>query len=174
MMVSPTDSPEDRNGIDALRQELMREIHRLQRVSTRGFMALALFLAVSCIARWDFIFLPSPEVVTAFLGKPPSARSISMVLILYTFSALLLSLSRMTAGIEHQSSFCHVGFLGAFFLFYYFGASLDENFWAVFGSGMTIIGVESYRIWLYCSEAVSQKKEDVEYVTRTGKPPPHG
>src|SRR5665647_2615364 len=161
-----------RGSADALRQELIKDIDRLHRFSTRGILALSLFLVVSILAWWGFFFLPAPDTVTALLGKPPSANIIGIALLLYTFSAILLSLSRMTAGIEHRSSFSHVGFLTAFFLFYYFGKSLEENYWAVFGSGITILGVESYRIWTYCAEGITKKKEDIEFVTRTGRPPP--
>jgi hypothetical protein len=167
-----TDNNINRNGADMLRQELTSEIDRLNRLSTRGILALALFILVSLLAWWGFPFLPAPESVTALLGKPPSARIISIALLLYTFSAIILSLSRMTAGIEHRSSFSHVGYLTGFFLFYYFGKSLEENYWAVFGAGITILGVESYRIWTYCSEGISKNREDLEYVTRTGRPPP--
>lgn len=162
----------DINSVDALRQELLQEINRLNRFSTRGIMALSLFLVVSMLAWWGFPYFPSPETVTAYLGKPPSARMISIVLLLYTFSAIILSLSRMTSGIEHRSSFSHVGFLTAFFLFYYFGKSLEDNYWAVFGAGITILGVESYRIWTFCAEGIAKNREDIEYVTRNGRPPP--
>jgi hypothetical protein len=160
------------NSADILRQELLKEISRLDRFSSRGILALSMFLVVCLLAWWGFSFLPAPESVTAILGKPPSASIISIVLLLYTFSAIILSLSRMAAGIEHNSSFSHVGFLTAFFLFYYFGKSLEENYWAVFGSGITILGVESYRIWSFCTEGISKNREDIEYVTRTGRLPP--
>jgi len=166
------DIVETRDSADKLRQELQKEIDRLNRFSTRGLLALSMFLVVSILAWWGFPFLPAPETVTAVLGKPPTAPIISIVLLIYTFSAIILSLSRMAAGIEHGSSFSHVGFLTAFFLFYYFGKSLDENFWAVLGSGITILGVESYRIWTFCAEGISKNREDLEYVTRTGRPPP--
>jgi len=166
---------ESEDGADRLRQELIaeinREILRLQRFSTRGVLAMALFLVISLLAWWGFPFLPAPETATALLGKPPSARIISIALLVYTFSALILSLARMSAGVEHRSSFSHVGFLASFFLFYYFGRSLQENYWAVFGAGITILGVESYRIWSFCSEVISKKQEDRVYVTRTGRPP---
>jgi hypothetical protein len=162
---------ETRDGVDILREELVREINRLNRFSTRGIQALALFLVVSTCAWLDFPFCPNPDTVIALLGNPPSARIISAVLLLYTFSALILGLSRMTTGVEHRSSFSHVGYLTAFFLFYYFGKSLHENYWAVFGAGITILGVESYRIWSFCAEGISKKREDIEYMTRTGKPP---
>jgi hypothetical protein len=161
-----------RDSADALRQELTKEINRLNRFSTRGILALSLFLVVSILAWWGFPFLPAPETVTAYLGKPPSARIVSIALLFYTFSAIILSLSRMAAGIEYLGSFSHVGFLTGFFLFYYFGKSLEDNYWAVFGAGITVLGVESYRIWSYCSEGISKNKEDLEYVTRTGRPPP--
>lgn len=166
------DSDQNRNGAENLRQELMKEISRLNRFSSRGILALALFLVVSIFAWWGFFFLPAPETVTALLGKPPSARLISIVLLLYTFSAIILSLSRMTTGVEHRSSFSHVGYLTAFYLFYYFGRSLQDNYWAVFGAGITILGVESYRIWTFCTEGIARKQEDIDYVTRTGRPPP--
>lgn len=168
----PADINEDRNNIDVLRQGLIKEIKRLKRFSTRGILALSLFLVVSALAWQGFPFLPAPDTITAFIGKPPSAGIISIVLLIYTFSAIILSLSRMAAGIEHNGSFSHVGFLTGFFLFYYFGKSLEDNYWAVLGAGITILGVESYRIWSYCSEGISQKKEDLEFVTRTGRPPP--
>ncbi len=166
------DNCEAQNDSDLLREGLLEEINRLTRFSTRGIIALALFLVVSILAWRGFPFLPAPDTVIPLLGKPPSAGIISTVLLLYTFSAILLSLSRMTAGIEHRSSFSHVGFLTAFFLFYYFGKSLEGNYWAVFGSGITILGVESYRIWTYCAEGISKSREDIEYVIRTGRPPP--
>lgn len=156
---------------EELLEEINREVSRLNRLSTRGVVALALFLFISILAWWGFLFLPAPDAVTAYLGKPPPASVVSIVLLIYTFSALILSLSRMASGIEHKSSFGHVGFLSAFFLFYYFGKALEENYWAVFGAGITILGVESYRIWTFCAEGISRKKEDLEYVTRTGKPP---
>jgi hypothetical protein len=161
-----------RDSADLLRQELIQDISRLNRFSIRGVLALSLFLVVSILAWSGFFFLPAPDTVTALLGRPPSARIISIALLIYTFSAIILSLSRMTAGIEHRSSFGHVGFLTGFFLFYYFGKSLDENYWAVFGSGITILGVESYRIWTFCAEGITKNREDIEYIARTGRHPP--
>lgn len=163
---------ESRDNVDVLRQELVREINRLSRLSSRGIMALSLFLIVSIMAWWNFPLLPAPDAVIAVLGKPPTARMVSIALLLYTFSATILSLTRMIAGIEHRSSFVHVGFLTGFFLFYYFGKTLEDNYWAVLGAGITILGVESYRIWSFCSEGIAKNREDMEYVNRTGRRPP--
>lgn len=168
----PTDNNGSRDNAATVQQEFLAEISRLNRLSIRGILALSLFLVVCILAWWDFSFLPSPDSVTALLGKPPSSRIISIALIIYSFSAIILSLCRMAQGIEHKSSFCHVGYLTAFFLFYYFAKALEQNYWAVFGAGVTLLGVEGYRIWTYCAEGIARIKEDMEYVLRTGRPPP--
>ena len=96
---------------------------------------------------------------------------ISLVLVLYTFSAIILSLSRMMAGTRHSSSFCHVGYLGVFYLFYYFAQALGDNYWAVFGAGFTILCMESYRIWNFCNDNIIKKLEQLAYLERTGRLP---
>lgn len=153
------------------RMQLENDIAALKKISNRGFYALSLFLLVSMAAWQGFTLLPSPERVIAVLGAPPSAHMISIVLLLYTFSAIMLSLSRMMGGVEHKSSFSHVGYLTGFFLFYHFAKGLDDNYWAVFGSGVTILGVESYRIWTFCNEVIAKKIEQLDYIKRTGRLP---
>ncbi len=155
-----------------LRCQYERELEHLNRLSTRGIRAVALFLVVSMASWGNLSFLPSPDAVTALLGNPPSSRAIGIVLLLYTFSAIILSLARMASGIEHRSSFSHVGYLTGFYFFYYFCKALGDNYWAVFGAGITILGVESYRIWTFCAEGISRKKEALTFITRTGRPPP--
>jgi len=159
---------------ERLIQDMQREIGRFQRLSSRGLWALSLFLLVCLIAWSDFPLFPLPDRVVAMLGRPPSPQVISIALLIYTFSALILSLSRMTMAMEHRSSFSHVGYLTGFFLFYHYARALDDNYWAVIGAGVTILGVESYRIWTYCNEAIAKRREDLEYVRKTGRLPPEG
>jgi hypothetical protein len=161
-----------RSQRDSLSKELNADIKRLSTLSNRGLWAMSLFMLISMMAWQDFPLLPLPDTVTALLGAPPTPGMISMVLLLYTFSAIILSLARMMAGIEHKSSFCHVAYLTTFFLFYYFAKALDDNYWAVFGAGVTILSVESYRIWSYCRETLERKKEQLEYVKKHGRMPP--
>jgi hypothetical protein len=156
----------------SVRQGLLNEIKRLRRFSNRGLWALSLFLVVSMLAWRDFWFLPPAEKIVASLGAPPTPQMISLVLILYTFSAIILSLSRMMSGIQHKSSFCHVGYLCVFYLFYYFAQALADNYWAVFCAGLTILCMESYRIWTYCSEHLAKKIEQLAFLERTGRLPP--
>ena len=146
----------------SLRQGLLDEINGLKRFSNRGLWALSLFLGVSTIAWRNFSFLPPPERIVASLGPPPTPQIISLVLILYTFSAIILSLCRMMANIRHRSSFCHVGYLGVFYLF---------NYWAVFGAGFTILCMESYRIWTFCNDTILKKVEKLAFLDRNGRLP---
>ncbi len=155
-----------------LRLGLIDEVKRLKRFSNRGLWALSLFLVVSMLAWREFWFLPSPAAVVASLGAPPTPLMISLVLVLYTFSAIILSLSRMMSGVQHKSSFCHVAYLGGFYLFYYFTEALGDNYWAVFGAGFTILCMESYRIWTFCSERVGKKLEQLAFLDRNGRMPP--
>ena len=159
---------------ERLCQDIQGEIGLLQRLSNRGLWSLSLFLLVCLLAWHDFPFLPLPDRVMAVLGKPPSPQFISIALLIYTFSAIILSLSRMTMAIEHRNSFSHVGYLTGFFLFYHYANALDDNYWAVIGAGITILGVESYRIWTYCNEAIAKKREDLEFIRKTGRLPPEG
>lgn len=168
----PTPSaPTGQSQRDALIKELSAEIRRLSVLSNRGLWAMSLFMLISMLAWRDFPLLPLPNTVTAYLGAPPPPNMISLMLLVYTFSAIILSLSRMIAGIEHKSSFCHVGYLSTFYLFYHFAKALDDNYWAVFGAGVTILCVESYRIWSYCKENLARKNEQIEFVKRNGRLP---
>lgn len=156
---------------ELLLKEIGIDIKRLSTFSNRGLWALSLFMLASMLAWRNFPLLPLPDTVTASIGAPPPPHIISLVLLFYTFSAIILSLSRMMAGIEHKSSFCHVGYLTAFFLFYHFAKALDDNYWAVFGAGITILSVESYRIWSYCKETLARKHEQLEFVKKNGRMP---
>ncbi|GFO63046.1 menaquinol oxidoreductase [Geomonas paludis] len=161
-----------RDAQGQLRQGLLDEIGRLRRFSNRGLWALSLFLLLSTAAWRDFWFLPRPQEVVATLGAAPKPLMISLVLVLYTFSAIILSLSRMMAGIRHPSSFCHVGYLAGFYLFYYFAEALQDNYWAVFGAGFTILCLESYRIWTFCNDQIGKRSEQLAFLERNGRMPP--
>jgi len=168
----PTAPPKlEPDARERLSQDILREIGRLQRLSNRGLWALSLFLLICMFAWHGFPFLPQPDRIVALLGKPPSPQMISIALLIYTFSAIILSLSRMTMAMEHNNCFSHVFYLTGFFLFYHFAKALDDNYWAVFGAGITILGVESYRIWTWCSEAIAKRREALECVQKTGRMP---
>lgn len=121
---------------------------------------MALFIALSIGAMRDFSFLPPlSEKSRAVLGQPPSTNMISATLLLYSFSGIVLILARMMSGTKAQRGFAHVGYLGAFYGFYHFAGSLDDNFWAVFAAGMTILALNWYHLRTYSHETIRRERE---------------
>jgi hypothetical protein len=138
-----------------------QKIRQLQARANRGLLVIAIFIAVSIGAIRDFDLLPSlPTGVRAILGHPPSPNMISALLILYSFSAIVLILARMMSGSGSSGGLAHIGYLTAFYLFYHFAGALAENFWAVFAAGMTILGLESYHLWTWCMDEVAKEREN--------------
>lgn len=156
---------------DMLLRDTRKELIRLRHLSNRGFWALSLFFLISLLAWLNFPLLPSPGTFTALLGQPPSPAMISTVLLIYIFFAIILSLGRMMTGIENRSSFCHVGYLTVFFFFYHVTKTLNDNYWAVFCSGITILGIETYRIRTFCQEAIAREMDRLAHIERTGHLP---
>jgi hypothetical protein len=154
------ETPDFRQNPDRIRKETLDAIRNLQRKFTIELLAAALFLLLSVAALGDFSPFPSlPEKIRAALGKPPSVNMISAVLLLYIFSAIILILSRMMSGSGKYGGIGHVGYLAGFYFFYHFSGKLPENFWAVFAAGATILGLESYHLWIYCSEEIARERE---------------
>jgi len=158
-------APDFREKRDRLRRETLANIRKLQRKFTMELLAAALFLLLSIAALSDFAFFPSfDEKFRAVLGSPPSVNMISSVLLLYIFSAILLILSRMMSGSGKYGGVGHVGYLAGFYFFYHFSGKLPENFWAVFAAGVTVLGLESYHLWIYCSEEIEKEREVLAFL----------
>jgi hypothetical protein len=163
-------TPEFRENRDRLREDALDNIRNLHRTFTAELFAAALFLFLSMAALNDFSFFPSlPEYVRTALGRPPSVNMISAVLLLYIFSAIILILSRMMSGSGSYGGVTHVGYLAGFYFFYHFSGKLPENFWAVFAAGVTILGLEGYHLWIYCSEEIERAREVLALLD--GRPP---
>ncbi|MHB8908091.1 MAG: menaquinol oxidoreductase [Syntrophales bacterium] len=152
--------PDFRENRARRRRETLAAIRNLQRKFTIELLAVALFLLMSVAALDDFSLFPSlPVQLRAALGRPPSVNMISAVLLLYVFSAIILILSRMMSGSGSYGGIGHVGYLAGFYFFYHFSGKLPENVWAVVAAGVTIFGLESYHLWIYCSEEIARERE---------------
>jgi hypothetical protein len=152
------------------RKESLARIGRLQRKSGNGPLCLAIFIALSIAAQNDFAVVPSlPDDIRELLGHPPSPNMISAALVLYSFSAIILILTRMVSGSEKYGGIMHVGYLAAFYMFYHFSNSLNENFWAVFAAGLTVLLLESYHLWTICGENIRQERAFLEQLDRKEK-----
>ena len=151
-----------------MQQDSLENIRRLKTRASRGMFSLAVFVTISIGAVRDFDFLPSfPSHVRSLLGRPPSSNMISAALMLYSFSAIILILSRMMSGASTNTGLAHVGYLSGFFFFYHFAGAMEENFWAVFAAGITILSLESYHTWTRCTEDIKKEEENLSEIERT-------
>jgi len=148
---------------DALRSAARKRIQRLRTMANRGLWAIALFLVVSIAALNQFSFLPPfPEQIREQLGAAPPAIMVSGLLILYSFSSLVLILARMVGDTVSHGGFYHVAYLTGFYCFYSLAGSLEDNFWAVFAAGATILSLESYHLWNWCSRQINIEIEELD------------
>ncbi len=115
-------------------------------LGNRGVLALIAFVLVSMWARSGFRGVPSASVEwEALLGRPPPPIWINGVFVLYLFSALVISLTRLADGKGRFAGFVHVGYLTAFYAFYHVSHALSEGFWAVLVGGGVLLTLETYR-----------------------------
>lgn len=135
-------------------------IRKLERRAYNGGYILSAFLLLSIAATHRFSFLPSlsPALRTSMGTAPPSGL-ISVALVVYVFSAVILSLSRMMQGSDKIGGITHLGYLGAFLFFYHFSGDMDAHFWAVFAAGATIISLEGYQLWNFCRDEIMKERE---------------
>lgn len=123
---------------------------------------MALFLVVSIAALNNFSILPPlPGNIRELLGAAPPTLMISGLLILYSFSSLVLILARMIGDSISHGAFYHVAYLTGFYCFYSLAGSLEDNFWAVFAAGTTILSLEGYHLWTWCSRQISTEMEEL-------------
>lgn len=114
---------------------------------------------------------PLPPSIREQLGAAPPVTMISALLLLYAFSATILTLSRMMGGVEKFGGFGHVAFLAGFYGFYHLAGALDGNFWAVFAAGLTIISLDAYHLWNHCMDGIRREKEALAEQPRRPPPP---
>jgi len=143
-----------------LRAQTETKIRQLEARSLRGLWAMALFLLVSSAVYYGLerLFPLSPEI-RSFLGPAPPLNLISLALVIYSFSAIVLILSRMTMGHPPGSGFAHVGYLTGFYIFYHQAGASVENLWAVLAAGATILVLSAYHQRTFCAEAISEERE---------------
>jgi len=143
------------------------KIRTLERRAYTGIHVLSAFILLSIGATLDFSFLPSfSPALRKGLGGAPPAGFISIALVVYVFSASILSLSRMMEGSDKTGGIAHLGYLGAFFFFYHASGDLDGHFWAVFAGGATVLVLEGYQRWYYCREEIQKEREILAGIER--------
>jgi hypothetical protein len=139
--------------------------------TVQGALGMVLFVLLSLLAlRVEALFPVIPAGLRRFLGASPSTDLINIALVIYSFSALILILSRMMGGDLRYRGWAHLGYLGGFFLFYLYAEALPENFWAIFAAGMTIFALEYYNLWTACQEEIRREEKLMRFLSAQGKP----
>lgn len=152
---------------DDLRRRIEARIKGHERATGNGLWGMVLFLLVSLAAYDDFSVLPDLSLsLRAALGDPPPAELISLALVVYAFSGIVRTLARMSSNSPSYLGLMHAGFFAAFYGFYHLSAALPDNFWAVFFSGMSVMGLENYFLWSYSSAAISKERALLDSMPR--------
>ena len=156
-------SPEGRGPSERILEEVEGRISKLRSLARQGGWGIASFVIISVLAIPNFNAVPPlPEKVRLLLGSAPKAEFISMALVVYVFSALTLTLARIMQGTGTYRGWSHLFYIAVFYLFYGFAGALEETFWAVFVSGLIILGLENFAIRTYCNEIIEEEKERLE------------
>ncbi len=133
-------------------QERIRDLKARARMAGWG---LAAFVVVSFLSIPNSYLLPAlSESVRRFLGAAPPSNFISIALIIYAFSALTLILARIAQGSGTYKGWSHLFYITAFYIFFGFAGTLRETYWAVFVTGLLIMGLENYLVRTYVGEEI--------------------
>jgi len=155
----PQSDAQQTPGREDLRLRIEARIRRLERASGNGLWSMVLFLSVSFVAFDGFSILPDlSDDVRRMLGTPPSGEMISLALVVYAFSGIVRTLARMSRNIKPYLGLMHAAFFTAFYTFYHLSGVLQDNFWAVFFAGLSVMGLENYYLWAHSNEAVRKER----------------
>jgi hypothetical protein len=147
-------------GRENLQARIEARIRNLERTAGNGLWGTVLFLLISFAAFDGFSILPNlPDSVRQKLGAPPPIDLISLALVIYAFSGIILTLARMTTDTGSYRGFMHAAFLAGFYGFYHLSGGLPDNFWAVFFAGLSVMGLESYHLWTRHGAAIRKQQE---------------
>ena len=153
--------PEEQSvpGREDLRLRIETRIRKLERASGNGLWSMVCFLLVSFAAFDGFSFLPELSTeMRSLLGTPPPAEMISLALVVYAFSGIVRTLASMSRNIKPYLGLMHAAFFTAFYTFYHLSGALQDNFWAVFFAGISVMGLENYYLWAHSSAALNKER----------------
>ena len=146
------------------REEACRlRISRLQTLSRKGLWGIMLFMALSAAGYAEVgHYSAIPAGVFDLLGTAPPVSLISLALVVYCFSALILTLPRIVDGSDSYRGWSAVAYLAAFYGFYFYARALAVNFWALFAVGTLLLTLEYISLLIYCRREIRQEEESIE------------
>lgn len=159
-------------GREDLRQRVEMRIRRLERVSGNGLWSMILFLIVSFAAFDGFSILPDlSDNALEMLGTSPPVSLIGLALVVYAFSGIVRTLASMSRNIKPYMGLMHAAFFTGFYTFYHLAGALQDNFWAIFIAGISVMGLENYYLWSHSSNAIRKERALLDSMTSDGDQP---
>ena len=150
-------------GREGLRQRIEKRIRHLERVSGNGLWSMILFLLVSFAAFDNFSILPDlSNKALEILGASPPVGMIGLALVIYAFSGIVRTLVSMSRNIKPYMGLMHAAFFTGFYTFYHLAGALQDNFWAIFIAGISVMGLENYYLWSHSSESIRKERALLE------------
>lgn len=128
----------------------------LRAASWRSLWSLQLFLTISIAAFFvrDFnLYEVFPESVLQILGCPPSPTLAHIALAGYVVTVLIPLVIHLLSGEQPVAHWRHLGYRSAFYCFYLFSATLANNFFLVFATGIALYLLEQASICVSIAKA---------------------
>ena len=141
--------------------EFRDKIIKLKSRARVGSYGLIAYVIISILSIPDNYLLPAlSESVRRFLGAAPPSNLISIALVVYAFSALTLILSRIAQGSGDYKGWSHLFYITSFYIFFGFAGTLRETYWAIFVSGLLIMGLENYLVRTYVAQEIKKTERE--------------
>lgn len=154
---SPSSQGEASTSVNGSR-DMAQRIRKLRSMSRAGAYGLAAFLLITVAAIPNSRLLPPlSERVRQILGASPPLELIAAALIIYVFSALTLTLARIAQAKGGYKGWSHLFYIACFYIFFSFANAGSETYWAVFVSGLVIMGLENYQLRSWCAEQIKEE-----------------
>lgn len=158
-----SESGENPVGSSTNRDNLKADIDGLYKLSRKGLLGILLFLAASAVALNYRELTLSGSVTPAMMEQLASTPPVILVNIIFgasTISSLIIIGGRIYFNLRPGNIWTHFLFRIAFYFLYFIADSLNEHFYVVFISGLTVLALQHYNIFNYCTRAI-EKKMDV-------------
>lgn len=144
---------------DSTASEAQERIRELRARARMGGWGLVAFVVVSVLSIPDSYLVPAlSDSIRQFLGEAPPSNLISIALVIYAFSALTLILARIAQGSSVYKGWSHLFYLTSFYIFFGFAGTLRETYWAIFVSGLLIMGLENFLVRSWVSEEIGREE----------------
>ena len=153
--VNPVGSPKERDTLKA-------DIDSLYQLSRKGLLGILLFLAASAAALNSRELTLSGSVSPALMVQLASTPPVILVNIIFgasTISSLIIIAGRIYFNLRPGNIWTHFWFRVSFYFLYFIADSLNEHFYVVFISGLSVLSLQHYNIFNYCTRAIEKKMD---------------